>query len=277
MTGIDRKKVKKAFGRQAVEYDLHASVQKRIVARIAGILRELPGTPPRRVLDIGSGTGVLLTELTAVYPAAELIGLDLAFGMSHTARANLAAHTSARLLTGEAEALPFRDNAFDLVVSTSTFQWLESLDRVFSEVFRVLSAKGRFVFALFGRDTLFELRGSYRKAWELAGQGQEERTHTFHGIAEVEAALGRAGFNALSVAAELEVEHHADVPALLRSLKRIGAGNASPAGSRGLSERRVMLDMMAIYCGRYGEDGLIPATYEVIYCSASKPPAARST
>ena len=189
MTGIDRKKVKNAFDRHAMEYDLHACVQKRIVSRIAGLLREWPYTP-RRVLDIGSGTGMLLKELTVIYPAVELIGLDLAFGMINTARANLDAHSAARLLTGEAEALPFKDKAFDLVVSTSTFQWLESLDKVFAEVFRVLTPRGRFVFALFGGHTLFELRRSYRAAWEMTGQGPEVRTHTFHGMTDVEAALG---------------------------------------------------------------------------------------
>jgi malonyl-CoA O-methyltransferase len=269
MTGIDRNKVKTAFDLHATEYDLHASVQKRIVARIAGLLREWPGTP-RRVLDIGSGTGMLLKELAGIYPAVELIGLDLAFGMSNSARAHLAAHPAARLLTGEAEALPFGNNIFDLVVSTSTFQWLESLDRVFAEVFRVLTPGGRFVFALFGGQTLFELRASYRAAWEMSGQGPEARTHTFHGVKDVEAVLGRSCFTNASVSAELEVEHHPDVPALLRSLRRIGAGNAAPAGSRGLAGRRVMLDMMDIYSREYGVDGLVPATYEVIYGEAGK-------
>ncbi len=276
MTGVDRKKVKNAFDRHAMEYDLHASVQKRIVARIAGLLRELPGTP-RRVLDIGSGTGMLLKELIGIFPAVELIGLDLASGMSNTARAHLAALPLVRLLTGEAEALPFGGNVFDLVVSTSTFQWLESLDRAFAEAFRVLTPGGRFVFALFGGQTLFELRASYRAAWEMSGQGPEVRTHTFHGTEDVEAALVRTGFTDASVSAELEVEHHPDVPALLRSLRRIGAGNAAPTGSRGLAGRRVMLDMIAIYSREYGVAGLIPATYEVIYGIASTPPAARST
>jgi malonyl-CoA O-methyltransferase len=86
----------------------------------------------------------------------------------------------------------------------------------------------------------------------------------------VEAALERAGFKVSQITAELEVEYHPDVPALLRSLKRIGAGNAAPAGSRGFAERRVMLEMMEIYRRHYSVDGLIPATYEVIYGKAGK-------
>ena len=65
--------------------------------------------------------------------------------------------------------------------------------------------------------------------------------------------------------AECEVEYHSDVPELLRSLKRVGAGNAAPAAVRGLAERRVMLDMMATYRREYGSTEGIPATYEVVY------------
>jgi malonyl-CoA O-methyltransferase len=58
---------------------------------------------------------------------------------------------------------------------------------------------------------------------------------------------------------------HDDVPALLRSLKRIGAGNASPITPRGLAGKRIMLDMMQRYKNEYGLGSGIPATYEIIY------------
>jgi malonyl-CoA O-methyltransferase len=264
MVGIDRSRVKHAFDQHALDYDAYACVQKRVIARFAGLLRGMPATP-RRVLDIGAGTGMLLRELAERYPATELTGLDLAFGMSLTARANLAAQSSACCLTGDAEWLPFGNGAFDLVVSTSTFQWLESLDRVFAEAFRVLAPGGRFVFALFGERTLFELRTSYRTAWERTGRGPEARTHTFHSVPGVEATLVRAGFTEVWVTSEPEVERHPDVPTLLRTIRRIGAGNAAQARSPGLAERRVMLDMMDIYRREYAVDDLIPATYEVIY------------
>lgn len=269
MVGIDRRRVQYAFTLHAGEYDAHALVQKRVVARIAGLLRDLPATP-RRMLDIGAGTGMLLKNLAGLYPAAELIGLDLAIGMGLKARANLAPCHCVRLLTGDAEALPIRDQTFDLVVSTSTYQWLENLNTVFAEAYRVLGPGGRFIFALFGGETLFELRGSYRHAWKRSGRGPEERTHAFHTASEVEEALCRAGFINSLVSSELEIEYHPDVPALLRSLRLIGAGNAAPAGSRSLAERRVMLDMMDIYQNEHAVGGHIPATYEVIYGEAGK-------
>lgn len=276
MSGIDRNRVRDAFELHAAEYDLHAGVQKRVIARLTEILHELRFVP-RMALDIGSGTGLLLNKLAGLYPQARLAGLDLACGMCLAARASLPENPFLNLLAGDAEALPFRDHAFDLIVSTSTFQWLGDLDRVFAEASRVLAAEGRFVFAMFGEKTLFELRGSYRKAWEKNGRGPEERTHTFPLLSGVGTALDRAGFLDIRIASENEVEFHLDVPSLLRSLKGIGAGNAAPVRSRGLGERGVMVEMMDTYQRDYGVDGLIPATYEVIYGVASIQPGARST
>ncbi len=269
MVRIDRKRVRYAFDRNAMEYNLHAEVQKRVIARLTELLQELH-ISPRRILDIGAGTGILLKNLAGLYPEARLFGLDLAFGMCQAARADQLDNPSIALLTGDAEALPFRDDAFDLIVSTSTFQWLGELDRVFAEAFRSLAPEGRFVFALFGEKTLFELRDSYLKAWESKGLGSEERTHTFPFLSEVGTALDRTGFTDVSVFSEREVEFHLDVPPLLRSLRSIGAGNTAPVRSRGLAERGVMVEMMETYRRDHGVDGLIPATYEVIYGEAGK-------
>ncbi len=263
MAGIDRRRVQQAFTLQAGEYDSQATVQKRVIARLAGLLCTAPAAP-RRILDIGSGTGTLIKEIHRLYPATEVVGVDLAFGMSMRARINVATDAIASILTADAETLPFRSHAFDVAVSSSTFQWLESLDRAFAEAFRVLAPGGRFIFALFGEHTLFELRSSYRSAWEKNCHTREERTHSFHTAAEVKDALGRAGFVEIRIKQETELEQYRDVTALLRSLRGIGAGNAALVKGSGFAERRIMLDMMDIYRRKFAAGGLIPATYEVI-------------
>jgi malonyl-CoA O-methyltransferase len=263
MDGIDRQRVRSSFDAQAHEYDRHAIVQKRVLDRIVRLLP--PDDCPGHILDIGSGTGALLQRMVAVYPDASLTGLDMAFGMGMAARERLAGNNSVQFVTADAEQLPFSEASFDLVLSTSTFQWLERLEPAFVELRRVLRPGGRFCFALFGQRTLFELRDSYRCAVEKVARGAVDRTHSFKNSDEVATALEVSGLEAEYLVSELEVEVHPDVQHLLRSIRRIGAGNAAPGSSRNLAERRVMLAMIEEYQARFGMDGSIPATYEVIY------------
>jgi malonyl-CoA O-methyltransferase len=256
---IDRQKVRQSFHRQSSEYDQYAVVQRRVVTRLIALL-QAQDPHPARLLDIGAGTGRLLGRLRELYPECFTVGADLAFGMCRAANDNLQGE-KVSLVNAEAEKLPFKTGVFDLVLSSSTFQWLPSLDAAFGEVQRVLAPGGLFCFALFGEKTLFELRDSYRTAL----QGGDDRTHSFLSKDEVQAALERAGFASASAVSELEVEYHPDVPELLRSLKKIGANTAGPAPRKGLSERRVMLEMMEAYRQAFRKDGGIPATYEVIY------------
>ncbi len=165
----------------------------------------------------------------------------------------------------DAEHLPFAASSFDCVVSTSTFQWLTTLDAAFAEAWRVLAPGGLFALALFGHGTFHELKDSYRSALATGGSEDEDRTQRFFSAGEVRAALELTGFDVRYIGVEDEVEWHPDVPAFLRSVKRVGAGNASPRRGRGLAERRVMMEMMRIYGERYGGERGIPATYTVVY------------
>lgn len=264
MQRIDRKRVRDSFGRQASDYETHASVQKRVLAGFLELLK-MERMVPRRLLDVGSGPGMLLRSLRGVYGDACAVGIDLAPGMCRKARENLKTDKHIHILTADAEHLPFQDSSFDLVVSTSAFQWLNELDTSFREAFRVLSPGGVFCFALFGEKTLYELRSSFRRAVTGTGQAAKDRTHDFFSLDEVEAALTSSGFTACHVSSQLELDFHDDVAALLRSLKRIGAGNASPNAPRGLAGKRIMMDMVEIYRASYGVDAGIPATYEVVY------------
>lgn len=264
MVGIDRRRVRASFHRHAAEYETYADVQKRVVARLAGMLTN-ESLAPADLLDIGTGTGMLLRALHGLYPAARLTGLDLALGMCRTAGECFTGSERVELLAGDAERLPFRNDSFDLVVSSSTYQWLEEPAIAFADALRVLRPGGLFCFALFGEKTLHELRSSYRHAHESVHGTEESRTHTFFTREQVHDSLVRAGFSSSHTFSELEMECHADVPALLRAIKGVGAGNAAPMKGRGLAERRVMLEMMDIYRRDYAVDGVVPATYEVIY------------
>jgi malonyl-CoA O-methyltransferase len=176
----------------------------------------------------------------------------------------------AGVAAADAEALPFRPGAFDLVVSTSAFQWLPRLGPALAEAERVLAPGGLFCLALFGADTLRELRGAWREA---AGTAAAARTHAFHARSDVEEALAAAGLRARAVFEEDLVEWHADARAVLRALKEVGASSAVPVAG-GLGGRGATLEMLARYDAAHaGPDG-VPATYHVVYALAERAPRA---
>lgn len=264
MSLIDRNRVRRAFGTKAENYDALAVVQQRVVQRFLE-LNFSACRAPATVLDVGAGTGRLLEALVRQCPDICAVGMDLAHGMARTAAKRLPKGSNCALLCGDGEQLPFRDSVFDMVVSTSTYQWLNPLDKAFHEAWRVLKPGGRFCFALFGQATLMELKDSYRRALELHGCTAVDRSHRFASRDETEGALVNVGFEKCSVIRELEVEMHADVPALLRSLKGIGAANASALPARGLAGRKITTAMIELYGETYGGAGGVPATYEVLY------------
>lgn len=266
---IDRNKVCASFDCHAGDYETLACVQKRVVEELSGIISR-ERIAPSAILDIGCGTGMLLKRLADRFPGVPLTGIDLAPGMVALARQALAGHQTVEIVTGDAEQLPYPAERFDLVVSTSTFQWLENLDTAFAEVARVLKPGGAFRFALFGEGTLRELKESYRQALHRHG-GTGDRTHQFLGTAPVHRSLEQAAFTGIQVWSRDEVEQHPDVPTLLRTLKRIGASNATTSHPAGLGERRIMLSMMEIYEQTYRVEGALPATYQVIYGQGTKP------
>jgi len=258
---IDSGRVRQHFSCHAGEYDRYALVQKRVVEGLLERLR-VAGDVTGPVLEVGAGTGVLGQKFFDAYPYLPLVISDLAHGMTrHAARVV----PRAMPLDADAQSLPFRSRGFGLMLSSSMYQWVNDLPQAFTESARVLKPGGRFAVALFGEHTLYELRDSHRQAVGECSCSRGSHVQGFPTLAEVHTALQAAGFVDIRVETADEIEHHTDVPALLRSLKKIGAQNASSAGPSGLASRRVMQRMMEIYRERHGAGGRIPATYQVIY------------
>jgi malonyl-CoA O-methyltransferase len=259
---INKQQVRQHFSCHAKDYDRYAVVQQSVAKSLARRLAAI-GHSWRRGLEVGCGTGMLSRELLTLQPDSQLVLSDIAHGMSHYIQQLI---PQSPVCDADAAALPFVAGSFDLFASSSVYQWLNDLPNAFAEISRVLTPGGGVALALFGEKTLYELRGSHQAALPA-----EKMSHvqSFPAVETIAEALADR-FDVLQLESEFEVEWHADVPALLRSLKKIGAQNASQDRPQGLASRRVMQKMVSHYNESYAEVRGIPATYEVIYLLARK-------
>ena len=103
-------------------------------------------TPPRRVLDLGTGTGSVARLVAERFPDAEVVGVDIAERMIDEARAKTESDR-VQYVVADAQHLPFEAGAFDLVT-------LSNMIPFFDELARVVAPGGRVVFAFsVGPDT----------------------------------------------------------------------------------------------------------------------------
>jgi ubiquinone/menaquinone biosynthesis C-methylase UbiE len=106
-------------------------------------LRRLPMTPTSRVLDVGCGTGELLRRLRAKYPHATLAGIDPVAEMLAMAKDKLSGNEDLRV--GYADALPWSEGSFDLVVSCNMFHYITHPVAALREMARVIRPGGSLV------------------------------------------------------------------------------------------------------------------------------------
>lgn len=100
--------------------------------------------PIKKVLEIGCGTGNFLAAAASVYD--KNIGIDVAMRWLHLSRRRFMdlGIEIPPLICCNAEFLPFEDNSFDLMVASSTLEFVSDQSKVLSESVRVLGENGAF-------------------------------------------------------------------------------------------------------------------------------------
>lgn len=109
-----------------------------------------PILPGETVLDIGCGAGVdTLIAARLVGPAGRATGVDATPEMIARARANLAlvGLTNVSFEVTTAEALPFPDREFDVVISNGVINLTIDKEQALREAHRVLKRGGRLMVA----------------------------------------------------------------------------------------------------------------------------------
>ena len=97
--------------------------------------RNKQGPAPERLLDLGTGSGILAVTLLAEWPAAEAVATDISPEALAVAGANAEAHAvSDRLTLAEADWLEGTEGSFDLIVSNPPYVAAEEMPGLAPEV-----------------------------------------------------------------------------------------------------------------------------------------------
>lgn len=267
---FDKRLVRRSFERAAQTYDAAAVLQHEVCRRMAERL-DLIKLQPGVILDAGSGTGNALPALKQRYPKARVVALDLAHAMLLQGRERAEVpwwksllQTAAAPLCGDIEALPLASGSIDLAWSNLVLQWANDSDKAFAECHRVLAPGGLLMFSTFGPDTLKELRAAFSSV--------DQHTHVsrFIDLHDIGDMLVKRGFADPVMDMEPFTLTYADVRALMRDLKAIGAHNVTRERPPGLTGKSRLAAVTARY-EALRRDGKLPATFEVVYGHAWKP------
>lgn len=259
-TPLDRQACRRSFDRAASVYDAHAVLQREVRTRLLERLDYKP-FEPRRVLDVGCGTGHASLALQQRYPRANVVALDWARGMLRRLQAEDAPPSA---ICADMQALPLASRSVDLVFSNLAAQWSPDPERLFAEFRRVLRPGGLLLFSTFGVDTLRELRAAWA---EVDG---DPHVNEFTDIQDLGDLMMALGYVEPVLDMEMFTLEYPDVMALMRDLKAIGAHNAVHGRRPGLTGKARLRRMMDAYeAFRSGER--YPASWEVIYGAAFGP------
>jgi ubiquinone/menaquinone biosynthesis C-methylase UbiE len=103
-------------------------------------------SPGERVLDVGSGPGILAAEMAeAVGAEGKVHGVEPSGSMLALARARDLPDEAApvEFTQGDASTLPFGDATFDAVVATQVYEYVQDMPGALAEAHRVLKPGGR--------------------------------------------------------------------------------------------------------------------------------------
>ncbi len=262
----DKARIRESFERAVDSYDAAAVLQREVGERVLERL-DLVRLEPRRILDVGAGTGWCSEALARRYRKAQVVAMDLSLGMVCRTRGRFGGF-SRRLrghgfTCGDADRLPFADATFDLVFSNLTVQWLD-VERAFPEIRRVLRPGGLLMFSTFGPDTLKELRASW------AAVDSEVHVNEFLDMHHVGDAMVNARLADPVVDMEFITLAYEDVPALMRDLKSLGAQTVR-GGRRSTLTGKARLEALREAYERFRHQGRLPATWELVYGHAWAP------
>ncbi len=158
---IDKTLVKKRFSRNLKTYKDNSVVQNKMADRLV----EMIDFQPKKILELGCGSGLLTENLVKKFDTTTFDAIDIVEDCEKYIKE---ISPNINFYHSDIETFNFQ-NKYDLIISNAVFQWVEDLPLFIESLKKCLNPNGILLFSTFGTDNLLEIS-------KLTGEGLMYRT-----------------------------------------------------------------------------------------------------
>ncbi|HBC71815.1 MAG TPA: 8-amino-7-oxononanoate synthase, partial [Coxiellaceae bacterium] len=161
--GLDpRISITRSFNRAAKSYNQVNFLQLEVGYRLFCWLKDF-ADHPKKIADLGCGTGIITAKLAQDFPQSRVLGIDIAENMIEYARSCFTKEKNLNFITADADSLPLENENLDIAFSNLMLQWSPNLKTTLTALWRALKPGGKLIFSTLGPGSLNELRNAWAK------------------------------------------------------------------------------------------------------------------
>lgn len=169
-------------------------------------------------------------------------------------------------IQADEELLPFKENSFDLVINSLGLHGTNDPAGNLIQIKNTLKPDGLFIGALFGGETLYELRHCLQQAEIETTGGMSPHISPFADKLQIGSLMQRAGFSIPVIDSEKITVTYDNIFKLMQDLRFMGEGNTLIKRPKNITNKQLFLKANEIYSYNFSDiDNRITATFEIIF------------
>ncbi|PLW41606.1 hypothetical protein PCASD_05416 [Puccinia coronata f. sp. avenae] len=252
---------------------LREEVSFGLVDRLRDIRRKYD-----QIVEFGAGPGSLVKPLLDFYLPQKIILTDSCRDLLWRDQEFDPSDVEIVRMVMDEELVQLEPESQECIMSCLSLHWVNDLPGTLIQIHKSLKPDGVFIGAMFGGDTLFELRTSLQLAEQEREGGISARISPMTDSQSMSSLINRAGFSIPTIDTDEITVQYPSAFELMDDLRFMGESNAT-INRRTFLKRDTLLAASSIYESMYGtkseETGetMIPATFQIIYFIGWRPDA----
>lgn len=162
-------------------YSNAAFIEQEIATRLLAKFPDL-NISPQRILDLGCATGQQTSQISKLFPAADVIGLDIAYDMvKFASNKNKGTYVCTNAIN-----TPFANQIFDVVFANCIFPYIPDINLLALELKRILKPNGVLLFTSYGPDSFAPIQVHSHNYIDMHDLGDILHNVQFYPVLEME-------------------------------------------------------------------------------------------